>query len=198
MRLFFDFEFTGLRQFTTPISLGIVTEDTDGFYAEFTDYNQRHIDEWLQTNVIDHLLFDDKEVGYKGRFKFKHSGKPLNITGVKGNQAFVMTELKNWLRLQLAETYNKRRRQQIKFVGDVLAYDWVLLMELFGGALKIPEYINYIPIDIATMFAVARINPDINREEFAGCEQKFKHNALWDSYVIRECYNDLKDLDLMK
>ena len=194
MRLFFDFEFTGLRQFTTPISLGIVAEDTDGFYAEFTDYNQRHVDDWLQKNVVDHLILKQKEDKYKGKFVFKHSEKPLSITGAKGNQQFVMKELIEWMRLQLVNTAIDRRKPQIKFVGDVHAYDWVLLMELFGGAMNIPKYINYIPIDLATMFADKGIDPDYNREDFVGLKPKFKHNALWDAYIIRECYNDLKEL----
>ena len=40
MKIFFDFEFTGLTMKTTPISLGMVTEDGHKFYAEFTDYDK--------------------------------------------------------------------------------------------------------------------------------------------------------------
>ena len=35
---FFDTEFTGLRKDTTLISIGIVSDTGDRFYAELTDY----------------------------------------------------------------------------------------------------------------------------------------------------------------
>lgn len=47
-KLFFDFEFTGLRQNTTPISLGVYAENGHTFYAEFTDYDKDQIDDWLR------------------------------------------------------------------------------------------------------------------------------------------------------
>ena len=55
MKLFFDMEFTGLRQNTTPISIGIVSEDGKRFYAEFTDYDESQCDDWIKENVIKKL-----------------------------------------------------------------------------------------------------------------------------------------------
>ena len=52
MKVFFDCEFTGLHQFTTLISIGCVTENSDVFYAELDDYNVSQVDEWVQENVI--------------------------------------------------------------------------------------------------------------------------------------------------
>ena len=51
-KLFFDTEFTGLHQNTTLISLGIVAESGQTFYAEFTDYDDFNCDEWIKKNVI--------------------------------------------------------------------------------------------------------------------------------------------------
>jgi hypothetical protein len=55
VKLFFDMEFTGLHQRTTPISIGMVTEDGQAFYGEFSDYDMAQVDEWLTENVIAHL-----------------------------------------------------------------------------------------------------------------------------------------------
>ena len=54
-KIFFDTEFTGLHQNTTLISIGLVAETGQTFYAELTDYDKNQIDDWLKTNVIDNL-----------------------------------------------------------------------------------------------------------------------------------------------
>ena len=65
MLLFFDMEFTGLRQNTTPISIGIVSEDGKKFYAEFTDYDESQCNDWIKENVTSELLHDT-EKWYEG------------------------------------------------------------------------------------------------------------------------------------
>lgn len=78
---------------------------------------------------------------------------------------------------------------QVEMWSDCLAYDWVLFCQLFCGAFDIPDNVYYIPFDICTMFKLKGIDPDINREEFAGvADAKEKHNALHDAEVIRSCY----------
>ena len=47
---FFDTEFTGLRKDTTLISIGIVSDTGDRFYAELTDYDEGMCDEWIEKN----------------------------------------------------------------------------------------------------------------------------------------------------
>jgi len=54
MILFLDTEFTGLHQQATLISLALVAEDGQAFYAEFTDYDASQCDDWIQKNVLAH------------------------------------------------------------------------------------------------------------------------------------------------
>ena len=56
MKIFFDTEFTGLHRNTTLISIGLVSENRRTFYAEFNDYNDRQLNDWLKQNVLPHLL----------------------------------------------------------------------------------------------------------------------------------------------
>ena len=56
MRIFFDTEFTGLHQHTTLISIGLIAEDGEQFYAKLTDYDESQIDDWLKENVIEKLI----------------------------------------------------------------------------------------------------------------------------------------------
>lgn len=178
MKVFFDFEFTGLHQKTTPISLGLVAKNERTFYAEFTDYDQDQVNEWIQKNVIDSLLTNTPQ---PEEILFSNDNAPL-ILGYSRNH--ILFHLERWL-ISFGEP--------IEMWGDVLAYDWVLFCELFGGAFGIPDCIYYVPFDVSTLMKVKGIDPDINREVFVGNVSILtaKHNALHDAKVTKACYEKL-------
>jgi hypothetical protein len=177
-KVFFDTEFTGLHKNTTLISIGLVTENGDTFYAELTDYDKNQVDDWIQKNVIKNLNIPD-ELGKQ------------RINTFKGDTGYVADKLKSWL----------DGLGSVEMWSDCLAYDWVLFNHLFGHAFNIPKNVYYIPFDICTLFKVKGIDPDINREEFVlkgkigdgdlRDWQKQKHNALHDAEVIKVCYEKL-------
>lgn len=169
MKIFFDTEFTGLHQQTTLISIGMVAENGDTFYAELTDYDRGQIDEWLQKNVIEKLA------------SVEHAPCTLNEV-VVGNTEAVGIALIEWLgQFDACEMWS-----------DCLSYDWVLFCNIFGHAFSIPKNVYYIPFDICTLLKAKGIDPDINRERFADIEgEARKHNALWDARVIKACYERL-------
>ena len=180
-KLFFDTEFTGLHQNTTLISIGVVSECGKTFYAELTDYDKTQIDEWLQTNVIDNLLV--KENSQAG---LDHP----NTRFVIGTMSSVKDYLSEWL----------SKFESVQIWSDCLSYDWVLFCQIFGHAFNIPKNVYYIPFDICPLLLEKVGDADINREEYAGNMIEVndshnwgvkKHNALWDAYVIRACYNRL-------
>lgn len=189
-KVFFDTEFTGLHQNTTLISIGLVSECGKTFYVELTDYDKSQIDDWLQENVIDKLQFSDEE-------KRKQSTIPFLTEGVHyrgfGDTETVKEYLTEWL----------SQFTEVEIWSDCLSYDWVLFNQIFGHAFNIPKNVYYIPFDICTLFYAKGIDPDINREEFAGTWIEVndannwgggsKHNALWDAYVIRACFNKLQN-----
>lgn len=179
-KLFFDTEFTGLHQKTTLISIGIVSECGETFYAELTDYDQSQIDNWLQENVIDNLILPH-DLGSNG----------FGVDGIVGDTQFIKEELSKWL----------SQFESVEMWSDCLSYDWVLFNNIFGHAFNIPKNVYYIPFDICTLFKEKGIDPDISREDFAGNSIAVfstnpvlnkKHNALWDAYVIRECFGKLQ------
>jgi hypothetical protein len=181
-KLFFDTEFTGLHLKTTLISIGIVSECGKTFYAEFTDYDKSQVDEWLQTNVIDNLLVK----------KYSQVGLDHpNTSVVIGTMASIKDYLTEWL----------SQFESVEMWSDCLSYDWVLFCQIFGHAFNVPKNVYYIPFDICTLFKAQLLDPDVNREEFAGSLVEVndshnwgggaKHNALWDAYVIRACYRKL-------
>ena len=190
MKLFFDMEFTGLRQNTTPISLGIVSEDGKKFYAEFTDYDESQCNDWIKENVIKNLKLAGMGVGVSDT----DENPPLRI--VMGDKRYIRQEANEWLR-----QFNK-----IQFVSDVCHYDFVLLIDLLtngGTALDLPENISAVchdlNMDIARHFHVSdRKAFDMSREQImndlCGPEDIVtgeKHNSLYDAEVIKAIYEEI-------
>jgi hypothetical protein len=177
VKLYFDLEFTGLVKNTDIISIGIVSETGESFYAEFTDYDPDKVSEWVKENVIDNLVLTDRlENTISASLK-------LRKTTVKGTKEFVKDSLLRWLqKWELVEIY-----------GDLLTYDWVLFCDLFGGALEIPKSVYYIPVDLCTHMKDYGIDPDVNREEFVRSgnyspKDVRKHNSLYDAFIIKRCF----------
>lgn len=167
MKVFFDSEFTGLHKNTTLISIGLITEKGDTFYAELTDYDTSQVDDWIQKNVIENLIIPDE------------AGMQI-VNTFKGDKAYVRECLETWL----------SQYSEVEMWSDCLSYDWVLFNDLFGHAFNIPKNVYYIPFDICTLFELKNVDSDINREMFAGIDGE-KHNALHDAKVIKACYEKL-------
>lgn len=189
-RIFFDEEFTGLRQDTTLISIGLISECGKTFYAEFTDFDYSQVDDWLRENVFKYTQLTGKspdDLHFKPFFVASHSMDSFvsNIT-MLGDTDAVKYSLIKWL-----ESFDC----ELEMWSDCLSYDWVLFCDIFGSAFSVPKCVNYIPLDICTLFVAAGIDPDINREEFAYGENfdslnlsKKKHSAMWDANVIKLCF----------
>lgn len=191
-RVFLDTEFSGLHQATTLISIGLIAETGQTFYAELTDYDQAQVDGWLKENIIDKLILDGST-----------NAAYLEEWILQGTAKDVREALVEWF----------KQFENVEIWSDCLAYDWVLFCQIFGHAFNIPKNICYIPFDICTLFVANGINPDISREKYAensiyaDCEntwdmtedeanewvKKQKHNALWDAKVIRWCFDQIMD-----
>ena len=177
VKVFFDTEFTGLHQNTSLISMGLVSENGDTFYAEFNDYKEEQCDDWIKKNVIANLKYR-----HKPSFIFNDGSEELTM---RGNTNDIRDQLEHWL----------KDVGSVELWSDCLAYDFVLFNELWGGAFKVPSNVYYIPFDICTMFKIKYIDPDISREAFSGMtEESDKHNALWDARVIKACYDRLEKI----
>lgn len=144
-KIFFDTEFTGLHQNTTLISIGLVAENGNTFYAEFTDYDKSQVNDWIRDNVIKNLRLD-------------------NVTHVTGEFVEVVgdtNKIKGLLDAWLSDF------GEVEMWSDCLSYDWVLFNQIFGHAFNIPKNVYYIPFDICTLFKARCVDPDISREKYA-------------------------------
>lgn len=163
MRLFFDMEFTGLHKNTTPISIGIVSEDGKKFYAEFADYDRNQCNDWILENVIAHMRFREPmfEEYAQDFVRINNIGKgEAYIPYDRPKSHYIITSDKSilyektysvfhtkidekgnaevfgdcdWVRLSLVKWISQF--DTIQFVSDVCHYDFVLLIDLLtnGG-----------------------------------------------------------------
>jgi len=200
MNLYFDTEFTGLVPNTTLISLGIVAETGEKFYAEFSDFNELLVTPWIEENVLQNLwlLPNDKSTA----FQFD---KENLLWYHKGNTEQMRDALLIWL------DHVRKDGDRIQFVSDVCHYDFYLLQnQVFGGAFKMPDYINPVCYDICQdicewvyMGVGNNFNRtenmhnafDVSREELVetftegkGIPSGKKHNALYDAEIIKSLY----------
>ena len=172
-KVFFDTEFTGLHQDTTLISIGLIAENGESFYAELNDFDKTQLNDWLQENVINNLEMQTS------RPQISRYNEHTRQHTYFGNIEMLKTELTKWL----------EQFEQVEIWSDCLSYDWVLFNQIFGHAFNSPKNVYYIPFDICTLFKIKGIDPDINREEFANMKDgSQKHNALWDAKVIKRCF----------
>lgn len=216
MVLFYDFEMTGLHKDTTPISLGIVSEDGKKFYAEFLDYNKRQCSEWILENVIPNLNlqtipysnnFDDniarwKMLGYMVNCDIvcppndivQHSWVKIerNETYAKGDARWIFACLDDWLKIW--------RTEKIQFVSDVCHYDFVLLIDLLtngGTALDLPENISAVCHDIN--HDIARHFCTSDREAFDMSREQIMNDLCGpEDIVTGNKHNSLYDAEVIR
>lgn len=184
--IFFDSEFTGLRQNTTLISIGLISDEGERFYAELTDFDESQCDEWIEKNVLSHLILSGNDE------LARELGDDNMTTVVLGNKEQVRHELQEWL---------NNFRDNIQFVSDVCHYDMVLLIDLlYGSAMMMPPWINPcchdISQDIAMILDISEKDAfDMSREQLLtnrniDLPKGQKHNSLYDAEVIKAIYDD--------
>lgn len=185
MNLYFDTEFSGLRQDTTLISIGIVAENGKRFYAEFSDYDENQCDSWIKENVLKHTILEGNET------LAKRLGEDKDTTVVLGSKADIRYELGEWL----------KQFDSVQFVSDVCHYDMVLLIDIFGTAFDLPKNVSAvchdINQDIAKHYEISEREAfDKSREDIVAesCGEFIagdKQNSLYDAEVIKAIYKEV-------
>lgn len=104
-RYYLDTEFVAHESSVLPISVGIVREDGQEYYAEIFSGWRAHADSWVLKHVEPHL----------------------NGTGRVLPGEFA-ADLKRWVGDKPAE-----------FMAYYAAYDWVVLCQLMGGMMALPN-----------------------------------------------------------
>lgn len=113
-RFFIDTEFIEDGERIHPLAIAVVTEDGDAFYAVVTDVDRSLAGDWVKANVLPYL--DEMP--------------PQCDVATRGTRSQVAHALRNWVAM---------RSDAPEFWADYGAYDWVLVCQLFGTMMDLPD-----------------------------------------------------------
>lgn len=166
--VFVDTEFTGVHAYATLISVGAVTLEGDELYVTLNDYDQSQVTDWVRQNVLVHI---DKSGSVSRReacdrlalFLNKHArGERIGLMSA-GKMTDIMLLFQLWHTLYPDRKY----------------FHFELL----------PEHLNHgSHFDLNTLFFAAGVDPDVDREAWAGVKSSRRHDALEDAKIVRECF----------
>ena len=200
MKVFFDDEMTGLTQKTTLISIGLISEHGDKFYAELTDYDKLLCNDWINENVIANMcILPDGAINTPVINKFNDLFTGKNDVMIVGTKEEVKKALLMWLDSIMDKS------NYVEWVSDVCHYDMMLLIDLlyFDGMLVPCHRINAachdINQDIGNYFKCNELVAfDKSREKLLNrfnVEEsplgEIKHNSFYDAWVIKQLYYNL-------
>lgn len=168
MKVFFDTEFTGLHQNTTLISIGLVAEDGDWFYAELNDYDQSQVSDWVQQNVLNNRRFQEKN-----RLTTEH----------------LKERLQTWFhKFDYVEIWSDCLAYDWVLFNNIFGDAFSIPKNVYYIPFDICTLFKAKGID-------PDINRELFAETSVLSE---KHNALHDAIVIKHCYDKLINLPNLK
>lgn len=185
MNIYFDTEFTELSKHGELISIGLVDEDDNEFYAEFRLNNIDNVNDFVKENVLTNTVL------YGNKDAVDIIGDEKNY--VYGSKSDIKDALVKWL----------SKYENVKLVSDVGHYDMVLFIDIFGTAFDLPENVcpTYYDInqDIAQLYDISIKEAfDVSREDMMESFNRYvmgeKHNSLYDAKVIKALYEEMDAL----
>lgn len=181
MKYFYDTEFIENGKTIKLISIGIVAEDGREYYAINSGMPMLEIrnHEWLMDNVWPHLPL-------VGR-------KPINTHNWPGDldMASTLVKPKRVIRNEVREFLLRDSKNEISLEKPELwayygAYDHVLLAQLFGTMVNLPEGIPMVTHDILTLSLALGV--DMLPKQPADA-----HNALADAKHVKTMYDHIQE-----
>lgn len=185
MKYFLDTEFIETPNTITLISIGIVSDYGDVFYAESANFDIRQCNEWVLKNVIPNLKWRHEHELYTTNNNKVYKAKGFNncmthmidtgiVTECFGENSFIG----GCVRRFVEETCNS---EKIEFYGYYADYDWVVFCRLFGKMIDLPDGFPMYCKNIKQMMD-EKGNPQ--KPNQCGSE----HNALEDAIYHKRLY----------
>jgi hypothetical protein len=162
------------RHFIDLISIGIVSERGDQYYAISSEYNYKDADEWVRENVILPM--------YLKSIQSVKTGPNISTfhktIGMKNTE--IVIEIMNLIR---------RSGEPPEFYGYYCDYDWVLFCSLFGRMIHLPKGYPMYCRDLKQM--VDEKNITSSQLEKILPAPKGEHDALVDAKWNKQLYDIL-------
>jgi hypothetical protein len=158
-RYWFDTEFMEDGSTIKLISIGMVCEDGREFYAESQEADYTNANEWVKTHVIPHL-WNQKISKREGNLWSRDGG-----TGGFLPRYAIKSSLLNFV-------YEVPGKPEFwTYYGD---YDWVVLCQLFGRMIDLPEGWPMFAMDVKQL-CISLGDPDLPEQNDT------EHHALNDA-----------------
>lgn len=168
----FDTEFMEDGRTIELLSIGMVCEDGREFYAENVNADFDKANPWVRENVLPHLWSQQSDK------------RAANMWSRDGGRGGLLTRaaIARELRIFVAEGAGKP-----EFWAYYGAYDWVVLCQLFGPMIDLPEGWPMFAMDIKQL-CVSQGDPRLPEQTGTA------HNALEDARWNREAWQYLMGL----
>lgn len=173
MKIYFDTEFTDLRHGKFQpglISLGMVTENGNEFYAELNDtWDEVMCSEFVLNAVLPHLQYSIS----------KNEAAPDFVMGIDD----LASKLKTWI-----ESTNK----PVTLFCDSIAYDWMWIGEIFNGRQWPKNLKRECRSTLAFESDRERFAYNAAEADYWRTQQELgavRHHALWDARSIKYAHH---------
>jgi len=197
MKYFFDTEFIEWAGGIDLVSIGIVSETGDTFYAESTNFDERNADQWVKDNVLSKLRWWGKENAGKGYSNVSFHQPVHNnwCCEVFGPDALIAEAVLTWI--ESCEKLMDMKPGSRHFTADPVfyayfgAYDWVVFARLFGRLIDKPDTFPMWVVDLKQMMWERGL--DSAWKENNHPDPDGAHHALADAQWNKELYKLISD-----
>ena len=193
MKYFFDTEFIEWSGGIDIVSLGIVSENGDTFYAESTNFDERNADQWVKDNVLSKLRWWGNEQSSKGYCNVsahqpKHNQWAMEVFGPN---TLIAKSVLDWIESCELTMDMKPGSRHITadpvFYSYYGAYDWVIFARLFGRLIDKPDSFPMWVRDLKQMMWERGLDTDWKRQNSPDPEGE--HNALVDAHWNKDLHD---------
>ena len=173
------------------ITLAMVADNDEYFYAEFNDFDKEGMNEMMMANILPNLQFHEPKEGeqeYYIRHNHPFNGKNAHSLEMRGNWYEIRENFIIWL--------DQFKPETVQFVGDTVYFSAYALQHFMDDGMELPKHCNDYIADINQMMACSLLRRHLGIRKngktlsFAGA-MEVAHG--WDR---REIYDLVNDNDL--
>lgn len=192
MKFYIDTEFSEQPGSIKLISIGIISEWGDTFYAESSEIKKEDCNDWVQENVLPKLYFWGKtdavemiEVSPEKKIEAFSRTVIIQHAKVFGDSAAIKKQLLNWFDLCI----QNRPIAGFEFWAYFADYDWVVFCWIFGRMIDLPEHFPKYCLDLKQEMHRSKLSGDWKREK---CPDPInEHNALTDAVWNKKLHEEI-------
>lgn len=177
MRWFFDSEFAEDGETIKPISIGLVSDLGHSYYAIFADtWSLSDCSDWVVQNVVS-KLGPQYQDGRLSRAPHDNVFKP---------KAQIAAEVKELVLKR--HTVPEGHHEGPEFWAYYADYDWVVMAQLYGTMLDLPEGFPVFCMDLKQDM----VRYGLGSDSLPQADPSKAHNALYDAWWCKQAWDQVQ------